>query len=221
MENLSSMLIMGGPIVWLLFLFSIIALTIALFKSWQFWQLRENSKATVGQALSRLEEGRRSEAIMLVNGQTNTRASLLAQALSLLDDRSLSFTEAKDEIMRRARLAIAKLGYYLRTLEVIASLAPLLGLLGTVIGMIEAFQAMEAAGSQVNPSVLSGGIWKALLTTAIGVAVAIPVSIIHSWFERKVEVQATLVQDDLERLFTLEKQKEVHHSLHEVEAVAK
>lgn len=221
MDNFSSALIMGGPIVWLLFLFSVIALTVALLKAWQFWRLRENPKATVGQALSRLEEGRRSEAIMLVNGQANIRANLLAQALLLLDDRSLSFSEAKDEIMRRARLAIAKLSYYLRPLEVIASLAPLLGLLGTVMGMIEAFQAMEAAGRQVNPSVLSGGIWKALLTTAIGVAVAIPVSIIHSWFERKVEVQATLVQDDLERLFTLEKQKEVHHSLHEVEAVAK
>ena len=120
--------------------------------------------------------------------------------------------------MRRARLAIARLGYYLRALEVIASLAPLLGLLGTVMGMIEAFQAMEAAGSQVNPSVLSGGIWKALLTTAIGVAVAIPVSIIHSWFERKIEVQATLVQDDLEKLFTLEKQKDFNRSPREVEA---
>ncbi len=98
---------------------------------------------------------------------------------------------------------------------------PLLGLLGTVIGMIEAFQAMEAAGSQVNPSILSGGIWKALLTTAIGVAVAIPVSIIHSWFERKVEVQATFVQDDLEKLFTLEKQKGINLSSREVEVVSR
>ncbi|MDX2463967.1 MAG: MotA/TolQ/ExbB proton channel family protein [Porticoccus sp.] len=218
MTNISGVLIMGGPIVWLLFLFSVIALTIILLKSWQFWQLRQNSKATVEQALSRLEEGRRSQAIMLVNGQTNTRASLFAQALHLFDDCSFSFAEAKDEIMRRARLAIARLGYYLRALEVIASLAPLLGLLGTVMGMIEAFQAMEAAGSQVNPSVLSGGIWKALLTTAIGVAVAIPVSIIHSWFERKIEVQATLVQDDLEKLFTLEKQKDFNRSPREVEA---
>lgn len=209
---------MGGPIVWLLFVFSVIALTITLLKSWQFWQLRQNPKATVAQTLSRLEEGKRSQAIMLVNGQTNIRASLLAQALHLFDSRSLSFTETKDEVMRRARLAIARLGYYLRTLEVIASLAPLLGLLGTVMGMIEAFQAMEAAGSQVNPSILSGGIWKALLTTAIGVAVAIPVSIIHSWFERKVEVQATLVQDDLEKLFTLEKQKNFNQTSREVEA---
>lgn len=73
--------------------------------------------------------------------------------------------------------------------------------------MIDAFRAMEAAGAQVNPAVLSGGIWKALLTTAAGLAVAIPVSLIHSWFERRVELQATAIQDDLERLLTLEAQQ--------------
>ena len=107
-------------------------------------------------------------------------------------------------MVRKARLAIEGLGHYLRILEVIASLAPLLGLLGTVLGMIEAFKAMEAAGSQVNPAVLSGGIWQALLTTAIGVAVAIPVSMIHSWFERKIELEASAIQDDIERVFCLE-----------------
>lgn len=217
MPNFADTLIMGGPIVWLLFLFSIVALTITLLKLWQFWQLRQNSKATADQALAKLEEGKRSQAIILVNGQRSLRANILAQALRVFDSHSLSLDEAKNEIMRRARHAICDLGHNLRALEVIASLAPLLGLLGTVLGMIEAFQAMEAAGSQVNPSILSGGIWKALLTTAIGVAVAIPVSIIHCWFERKIEVYASNIQNDLERLFTLEVQKTCNQRPSEVE----
>ncbi|MGB1092793.1 MAG: MotA/TolQ/ExbB proton channel family protein, partial [Oceanobacter sp.] len=74
------------------------------------------------------------------------------------------------------------------------------GLFGTVLGMIEAFKAMEAAGAQVDPSVLSGGIWQALLTTAYGLAVAIPVSLIHSLFERKTETQVQKAQDLVDQL---------------------
>ena len=69
--------------------------------------------------------------------------------------------------------------------------------------MIEAFQAMEAAGSQVNPALLSGGIWQALLTTAVGLAVAIPVSMLHSLLERRVENRAALLLDELEQMLTL------------------
>ncbi|MDO6806083.1 MotA/TolQ/ExbB proton channel family protein, partial [Wenyingzhuangia sp. 1_MG-2023] len=86
----------------------------------------------------------------------------------------------REETLRLARIEVGKLTQGLRPLEVIANIAPLLGLFGTVLGMIEAFQAMEAAGSKVDPAVLSGGIWQALLTTAGGLAVAIPVSMIHS-----------------------------------------
>jgi len=72
-------------------------------------------------------------------------------------------------------------------LQVIATIAPLLGLLGTVFGMIEAFQQMEMAGKNVDPSVLSGGIWEALLTTAVGLSVAIPIVVFESYFRNIIE----------------------------------
>ena len=68
--------------------------------------------------------------------------------------------------------------------------------------MIVAFQQMEAAGNQVNPSVLSGGIWQALLTTAVGMAVAIPVVAVHAWLERKTERVAALMSDSVTQVFT-------------------
>jgi biopolymer transport protein ExbB len=97
---------------------------------------------------------------------------------------------------------LSKLRSYLRPLEIIATLSPLLGLLGTVLGMITAFQQMEGAGNQVDPSVLSGGIWQALLTTAVGLAVAIPVVTLQSWLERKVERIAHNMNDAVTQVFT-------------------
>jgi biopolymer transport protein ExbB len=102
--------------------------------------------------------------------------------------------------MRELRNQIQRLSFGLRPLEVIATVAPLLGLFGTVLGMIEAFKAMEAAGAQVDPAVLSGGIWQALLTTAVGLGVAIPVSLIHSLFERQHESLSIQMLSDSEAL---------------------
>ena len=108
----------------------------------------------------------------------------------------------REELERVASFRLNQLKLLLRPLEVIANLAPLLGLLGTVLGMIVAFQNMEAAGSRVDPSVLSGGIWQALLTTAVGLAVAIPTVAVHSWLERRVERVAAAINDAVTQVFT-------------------
>lgn len=194
---------LGGPVVWVLTFFSIIALTVSLAKIAQFWVMRDGGDAVVEQALSHFSNGELAQTLVLLNGRRAPRARLLTQILELIDGRSLQAEALYKEAMRQARQAVSELTRYLRILEVIATVAPLLGLLGTVLGMIEAFQAMEAAGTQVNPAVLSGGIWVALLTTAVGLAVAIPVSLVHSWLERRVEFQAGVIQNDIEHLLTL------------------
>lgn len=94
---------------------------------------------------------------------------------------------AQERIQLLAQAEAARLTRGLRAFDLIAQIAPLIGLLGTVLGMIEAFQALEAAGDAVNPADLAGGIWQALLTTAAGMAVAIPASIALSWFESRAE----------------------------------
>ena len=79
---------------------------------------------------------------------------------------------------------------------------PLLGLLGTVFGMIEAFQQMESAGKSVDPTVLSGGIWEALLTTAAGLSVAIPIVVCESYFRSLVERFKINVESSVTKLLT-------------------
>ena len=68
--------------------------------------------------------------------------------------------------------------------------------------MIEAFRQLEAAGNQVNPAILSGGIWQALLTTAVGLAVAIPVVAILNWLERRVDGLAHEMDNLVTQVFT-------------------
>lgn len=119
-----------------------------------------------------------------------------------LNARELPDLLAREEVTRLAAHELAVLRGGLRPLELIATIAPLIGLLGTVLGMIEAFQALETSGGQANPSALAGGIWEALLTTAAGMAVAIPAAVALSWFEGVAERVQMDMEDLATRLFT-------------------
>lgn len=189
----------GGVVVSILVGLSLIALTVILVKAWQFFRLRPLSAQQMQVLLASVPAGQRHEQAEPSVKRQDLASRLLAHMVALISRQSLSAADLRMESQRKARELLSELTDHLRILEVVANVAPLLGLFGTVLGMIEAFQAMEVAGSQVNPAVLSGGIWQALLTTAVGLAVAIPVSMAHSWFERRVEVQATLLQDVMDR----------------------
>ena len=133
------------------------------------------------------------------NGQV---VAIDAVVLSTQHDEEVDQATLREEVLRQATAALETLRSHLRGLEVIASLSPLLGLLGTVLGMIEAFRRLQEAGSQVDPAVLSGGIWEALLTTAVGLAVAIPAVAALNWLERRIERFGHRLEDSVTRVFT-------------------
>lgn len=200
-DRIYDFLQIGGPVVWILMAMSIIALSIVLIKLWQFVWLKPERSAGVEQALALWRQGEHSVAISKLNSR-HVIENITSVAMTGLSSKMTDESLLKDELSRLATLKLNQLRSYLRPLEVIATLSPLLGLLGTVLGMIIAFKQMEAAGSQVDPSVLSGGIWQALLTTAVGLSVAIPVVAAHTWFERKVERVAALMNDVVTQVFT-------------------
>lgn len=191
----------GGPVVWILCLFSAFALTIIFLKSWQFISLKAESNKDLKSALFHWRKAQPEHAIESLKTKRPV-SSVVAYAMIELSKNDYDLAQVKEEIERLADEKIQSLKAYLRPLEVVATLSPLLGLLGTVLGMIVAFQNMESAGSQVDPSVLSGGIWQALLTTAVGLAVAIPVVAMHALFERKVERIIFLMSDSVTQVFT-------------------
>lgn len=189
----------NNPVITLLCLFSIVATSIVLFKVWQFFieyrLFNRNVDSLVDECLLDPKPPKNEP-------RPHPRLSTLQYAINAITQRDLSFQIAKEDSFRFAKKHLDILNSQLKVLEIIANLSPLLGLFGTVLGMIAAFKAMELAGAQVDPSVLSAGIWQALLTTAVGLGVAIPTSLIHAWLERQTEVLAQELQDDLERCFT-------------------
>ena len=84
-------------------------------------------------------------------------------------------------------------------------MSPLVGLLGTVIGMIDSFNELELGGSLVDPAILAGGIWTALLTTAMGLIVAIPALVSHYFLEKKINDLLDDFETLISKLSTLKK----------------
>jgi biopolymer transport protein ExbB len=196
----------GGPIVLILIAFSVVALAVILVKLWQFLKVRIGDRETARRAARLHRMGKTGEALALAARSRNPAAQVLILAING-QRRNLPEATVREEVVRFGGDILEMLRTGLRPLEVISTLAPLLGLFGTVLGMIEAFQQLERAGNQVNPAILSGGIWEALLTTAVGLAVAIPVIIVLNWLERTVECLAHEMDSVVTQVFTVDLQR--------------
>ncbi|MFD2112005.1 MotA/TolQ/ExbB proton channel family protein [Thiorhodococcus fuscus] len=192
----------GGPVLMILALFSVVAAAIVLVKLWQFARLRIDARTPVDEALRLWSRGDIHGALHRLEERPQPVARVVHLALTGLRHPGLDPAILREEVARVATLQLEQLRSHLRALEIIATLSPLLGLLGTVLGMIEAFRQLEQAGTQVDPSILSGGIWQALLTTAAGLSLAIPVVLAHTWLERRVERCSHRMEDAVTRVFT-------------------
>lgn len=109
----------------------------------------------------------------------------------------------RETATRDAQQALEPFEAPLKVIEVIAALAPLLGLLGTVLGMMEAFSAMAAAEGRANASQLSGGIYEALITTAAGLVVAIPFAALAAWVEFRLRRIHQTINSTLVSIFSV------------------
>ena len=192
----------GGPVIVVLLGMSILALTVTMAKLWQFTSLELNRLRPVRHMLALHLEGESTQALAMARRCRNPAAAVLAQAIRGQCRHHLPTALVREEVERASHALVVSLRANLRLLEVVASLAPLLGLLGTVLGMIEAFQQIAQAENSINPSTLSGGIWEALLTTAAGLSVAIPVVAVLNWLESRVERFAHGLTDLTTRAFT-------------------
>lgn len=200
-QSLINFLQVGGPVVWLLLVISVVAITIVIYKMWQLVQARPDDTVHLQPAMQAWIEHDYATALTKLTKQAFAH-DIVKFTMENLTDSENDEAVIKEEIERMAVAKLAELRKLLPALEVIGTLSPLLGLLGTVLGMINAFQAMEVAGNQVDPSVLAGGIWQALLTTALGLAIAIPVLAAFNWMDRKIHRSAILINDTVTRIFT-------------------
>jgi biopolymer transport protein ExbB len=195
------MVLAGGPVVLILAAMSVAATAIVLLKLWQFARAGLGRRRAVGRALALAEAGDMSGAHQAAQRAGGPAAAVLALAAAGRLD-GWDEPRLREAAWARGVALVEGLRAWSRPLETIATLAPLLGLFGTVLGMIAAFAQMEAAGARVDPSVLSGGIWEALLTTAAGLAVAIPAAAAAAWFDRRVEREEHLIEATMAAFFT-------------------
>ncbi len=187
LEDLRAILDLGGPVVAVLGAVSVLTLAVVLYKLWQFRSVGVGRHRAIRAAVAEWDAGQGAQSRAALAPSTSYLKPLISLALEAGPD-----PELRARLEAEAEALFSRLESGFRLLDSVAQLAPLLGLFGTVLGMIEAFQSLQAAGSSVDPSLLAGGIWVALLTTAVGLAVAMPTSLILSWFEARMQSERVL-----------------------------
>jgi len=178
LEALREILALGGPVVAILIVMSVLTLAVTVYKIWQYAACGVGRHRVLSEALAAWDKGDRQMARARLDDSRSYLAPIVGAAMDMPETPSLD-----DRLDAEAGLALAGLERGFRLLDTIAQLAPLLGLFGTVLGMIEAFQSLQTAGSAVDPSLLAGGIWVALGTTAVGLAVAMRAWMLRGGFE--------------------------------------
>ncbi len=194
----------GGPSIWAIAALSVITVALILWKIWRLALIGAWAQVKAQKAVTLYEDGNADAAQALVSRHRGLRSKVVGAAITARE--TLTEDAAREETARVAKRELGEAAVGLRALELIATIAPLLGLLGTVLGMIAAFQALQESGSRADPSLLAGGIWEALLTTAAGMAVAIPASAALTWFEAVIDRMRRDVEDAAIRIFVTRKE---------------
>eukprot|EP00903_Cladosiphon_okamuranus_P002182 g2180.t1 len=193
LSHITTLLQLGGPVVTVIAGLSVIALALILVKGFEFTSCRIGTSKRAPEATTLWLSGRPGEAKDRLSSARSAAEKSVLTALQLLENRAPR-NEIEDHVSVAATRDLHQFSKGVRALEAIAQIAPLIGLFGTVLGMIEAFQALQSAGSNVDPSALAGGIWVALMTTAAGLGVAMPVSLVVSWLEGRLEAERVAIE---------------------------
>lgn len=187
---------MMAPIV----LCSFAASTLFFFKWRQLRAAQVTEWAWLDAPLAEVMQARLPRAQALLAGLSHPGASVIAGAVEVMKTRP---TRAEAEAQRLGSLQLQALESHLALLAFIARVAPLLGLLGTVLGMVDLFLGLQGAGLQeVDVALLSSGIWKALLTTAGGLVVAVPTLAGHAYLASRADAFRMGMDDAVQRLLT-------------------
>lgn len=180
----------GGFAMWPLLVCSIVGLAIIADRIYYFFRLRLNYDH-FDRALKELLSRRKlKEALVYCRKHVNPVPTIAFHYL-----RNLRGNGLRNEILKReGSLALEKIELRLRALAALTHLAPLLGLLGTVTGLVSAFHQIELLGGQVQPADLAAGIWEALITTVFGLVIAIPCMAAYHGFEGEADNIARRMQ---------------------------
>jgi len=186
------LLLKGGALMVPLLLCSIFCVALILDRLYHFIRARRKARTFYERMVALIQREKIVEACKSARSQPGPVAAVALAALERIGGEKEKCEEAVRRIGSRE---LRKLERYLGGLALLAQTAPLLGLLGTVTGMIRVFMRIEAAGGATNVTLLAGGLWEAMLTTAAGLIVAVPALVASHLFEGKVEVIAAEMKE--------------------------
>lgn len=173
----------GGPVMWPILLCSIVGIAVVIER----WLVLHKSQINVNEFLAKLRKS------LLVNRSVRDGIKVCEQyrgpLASIMKAGLLKYGQPKEDVQRTIETAaiheMSRLEKRLMVLNTVVNAAPLLGFLGTVTGMINSFEALAAQGLS-NPGAVASGISEALITTAAGLIVALPIQIAYNYFTSKI-----------------------------------
>lgn len=213
----------GGLVLYVLAAVSIYALAVIFYKLYQFATcnvFRKDFIEPAMQGIKNAEYEKVGKALAHVNSPI---ARTMLVALHSVRNRDMTQQSREAEVARVGSGEVRYLEQHMRGLEMVANVGPLLGLLGTVTGMVETFSRLEEAGSRVDPSLLAGGIWEALLTTIAGLTVGVIALGAHYMLDSMVERTRATMLDLAVRILTMNDElqaEEIRRKMTEAEQAA-
>ncbi|MFH2068872.1 MAG: MotA/TolQ/ExbB proton channel family protein [Candidatus Omnitrophota bacterium] len=200
MFGFGELIIKGGVIMIPIILCSILSLAVIIERAINLHRAQVDSETFFRKVEDPIRRNKIIEAINLCEAATGSVPRIVKSGL-LCHDRTND--EIREAIAETASFEVPYLERYFGILATVATIAPLLGLLGTVTGLMRAFMIIQMKSGLVNPSDLAGGIWEALITTVAGLAVAIPTYVAYNYFVNRVNAIITEMEKSASRLLQL------------------
>lgn len=175
-------------------LLSLVALGISLYKIAQFARLGVGRRAEAEKILDDWLNGRAEEAINAASRRRSVMSRILQAVFSGIQARPSDVSYAEELSRQTAIIELATMSERMRALDMVVQAAPMLGLLGTVVGMIDAFSVLAVTEGAVDPTGLAGGIYVALTTTAAGLGIALFAFFLATWFEGKIDRERNMIE---------------------------
>ncbi|MBU1240647.1 MotA/TolQ/ExbB proton channel family protein [Myxococcota bacterium] len=191
-----SLLAKGGLLIYPILAASLLGSVIVIERFIALRRERINPNGLKKRIEGLVKKGKKEEALKVLRGYETPLSALLTVAVENLHLDRRSLVELLEE---KGRTEVHYMGRGIEFVGVLAAVAPLLGLLGTVTGMISVFQDVtrQATVRGVNPANLASGIWEALITTAAGLAVAIPLYILYRYLASRVDTLVVELEEEV------------------------
>ena len=187
----------GGPLMWAILIASIVGVGVFLERLWSTQRSKVLPRAFVDRIRALVAKGKTSEALLLCEENASSIALVIAAALRAFEH-STTRGDIKEAVEEVGAREVAHMDRNVEVVGTVATISPLLGLLGTVVGMIQVFRNfVEAyASGAVGPDTFAQGIWQALITTAYGLVVAIPMLVLYKFLQGRNERIVVDMEED-------------------------